>query len=213
VPLALIRLLLVDDHAVVRAGYRRLLEQHPHIRVIAEAESGEQGYLEYVAQQPDVVVMDLSLPGVGGLEALRRIRLRDPAARILVFSMHEEAIFAERSLEAGALGYITKSSAPEVLVEAIEEVAAGRVFVGPDLSGQIWQQGGAQSSPLKLLTPREFEVFRLLVRGFELASIARALGVSYKTAANYSTTLRSKLQVSTDAQLVHLALRYGLLKA
>jgi two-component system invasion response regulator UvrY len=207
----MIRLLLVDDHAVVRAGYRRLLEQHPAIRVIAEAETGEQGCEYYARYRPDAVVMDLSLPGIGGLEAMRRILRRDPRARLLVFSMHEESVFAQRSLEAGALGYITKSSAPEVLVEAVEQVAQGKVFLGPDLVQRGYTEQ-ATANPLLALSPREFEVCRLLVHGHGLSEIAQMLGVSYKTVANYSTSLRSKLQVPTNAQLVHLAIQYGLLK-
>jgi two-component system invasion response regulator UvrY len=209
----MIRLLLVDDHAVVRAGYRRLLEQYSRVQVVAEAESGEQGVARYAEYQPDVVVMDLSLPGIGGLEAIRRIQRRDPRARILVFSMHEEAVFAERSLEAGASGYISKSSAPEVLVHAVEEVACGRVFLGPSLLEQMGRAERTPSDPLKLLSPREFEVFRLLVRGYRAGEIARTLGVSYKTAANYSSALRSKLKVTSNAQLVHLAIRHGLVRA
>lgn len=210
----MITVLLVDDHAVVRAGYRRLLEQHPGVRVVAEAGSGEQAYQCFVRERPDVVVMDLKLPGMGGLEAIRRILRRDPGARILVFSMYEEALFAERAMQAGAVGYITKSSAPEVLIEAVERVSSGRIFLGPDIREELaLAERKREANPLGKLSPREFEVFRLLAEGRGTADIARLLGVSYKTVANYSTGLRNKLQVSTTAELVHLAIQHGVVTA
>lgn len=207
-----INVLLIDDHAVVRAGYRRLLEDTPDIRVVAEAEDGQTGYQDYTVFSPDVVVMDLSLPGMTGLEAIRRIRARDPKACILVFSMHEEAVFAERALEAGALGYITKSSAPDVLIEAVRAVVAGRIYLGPDIARRIaTRKASGAGDPLALLSPREFEIFRLLAEGRTVNDIAEHLCLSYKTVANYSTQVKSKLNAASMAELVHLAIRHGVI--
>ncbi|HEY4975708.1 MAG TPA: response regulator transcription factor, partial [Steroidobacteraceae bacterium] len=159
-----IRIMLVDDHAVVRAGFRRLLEQEAGIRVIAEAESGERAYLLYVEHTPDVVVMDLSMPGVSGFEIIRRITERQPNAKILVFSMHEDASLAVRAIQLGARGYVTKSNAPEVLATAVVEVAAGKLFLSDDVAKSIAiLKLTGDDNPVKALSAREFEIFRLLV--------------------------------------------------
>ncbi|PZP60678.1 MAG: DNA-binding response regulator, partial [Azospira oryzae] len=158
----LIRILLADDHAVVRAGFRRLLEQRPEIRVLAEAVSGEDAYRLYGVLKPDVVVMDLSMPGMGGMGTIRRIVARDPSARILVFSIHESEAFALQALKSGALGYLTKAAAPDVIVTAVHEVARGRPYLAPDVAQRIalYTATGADD-PLACLTAREFEVFQL----------------------------------------------------
>jgi two-component system invasion response regulator UvrY len=161
-----------------------------------------------------VIVMDLSLPGIGGLEAIRRIVQREPKARVLVFSMHEDTLFVEQALAAGARGYVTKSSAPRVLVAAVKEVAAG----GRPLAGDIEQRlafarvrGG--DSPLRELSTREFEIFCLLAEGLGSAEIAKRLSLSHKTVANYGTQLKSKLNVATVAELTRLAIRHGVIEA
>jgi two-component system, NarL family, invasion response regulator UvrY len=206
-----IKLMLVDDHAIVRSGFRRLLEQEPHLHVVAETDSGERAYALYVKEMPDVVVMDLSMPGMSGFETIRRIVARDPAARILVFSMHEDAMRAERAIQLGARGYVTKSSAPEVLARAIVEVAAGKLFLSADVAQSIAQSKLAgEDNPLKVLTAREFEIFRLLVAGRGAAEIARILNLSAKTVANNRTLINQKLRASGDVELVLLALRHNL---
>jgi two-component system invasion response regulator UvrY len=206
-----IKLMLVDDHAIVRSGFRRLLEQEPHLHVVAETDSGERAYALYVKEMPDVVVMDLSMPGMSGFETIRRIVARDPAARILVFSMHEDAMRAERAIQLGARGYVTKSSAPEVLAKAIVEVAAGKLFLSADVAQSIAQSKLAgEDNPLKVLTAREFEIFRLLVAGRGAAEIARILNLSAKTVANNRTLINQKLRASGDVELVLLALRHNL---
>jgi DNA-binding NarL/FixJ family response regulator len=206
-----IKLMLVDDHAIVRSGFRRLLEQEPHLHIVAETDSGERAYALYVKEMPDVVVMDLSMPGMSGFETIRRIVARDPAARILVFSMHEDAMRAERAIQLGARGYVTKSSAPEVLAKAIVEVAAGRLFLSADVAQSIAQSKLAgEDNPLKILTAREFEIFRLLVAGRGAADIARILNLSAKTVANNRTLINQKLRASGDVELVLLALRHKL---
>jgi DNA-binding NarL/FixJ family response regulator len=207
----MIRLMLVDDHAIVRSGFKRLLEQEPQLQIVAEADSGERAYALFVRERPDVVVMDLSMPGMSGFETMRRMLAREPAARILVFSMHEDAMRAERAIELGARGYVSKSSAPEVLVKAVSEVAAGRLYVSADVAQEIAQSRGAgDRNPLKLLSAREFEIFRLLVAGRAVSDIADTLSLSAKTVSNNRTQINQKLRTSGDVELVLLALRHDL---
>jgi DNA-binding NarL/FixJ family response regulator len=209
-----IRVLLVDDHAVVRAGYRMLLARSEDIEVVAEAESGEFACKRYVECAPDVIVMDLSLPGIGGLEATRRIIARDPRARILVFSMHDDTVFVDQAVGAGARGYITKSSAPEVLVEAIRAVAAGRTYLEPGIAQQLaFQKVRDKDSPFSRLSTREFEICCLLAEGSNTSEIAKRLSLSYKTVANYSTQIKAKLNVGTIAELTRLAIRHNVVQA
>jgi two-component system invasion response regulator UvrY len=206
-----IKLMLVDDHAIVRSGFRRLLEQESNLQIVAEADNGEQAYALYVKEMPDVVVIDLSMPGVSGFETIRRIVARAPTARILVFSMHEDAMRAERAIQLGARGYVTKSSAPEVLAKGVVEVAAGRLFLSPDVAQSIAQSKLAgEDNPLKVLTPREFEIFRLVVAGRAATDIAAMLNLSAKTVANNRTLINQKLRTSGDVELVLLALRHNL---
>jgi len=205
------RILLVDDHAVVREGYRRLLERTRDIEVIAEAASGEDAYRLFCDLRPDVVVMDINLPGMSGIEATRRMLAREPDAKVLVFSMHEDALFGSRALQAGARGYVTKASAPEVLVEAVRAVSAGRVYLSHDMAQELaLQTVPGQEVPLNSLSPREFEVFRLLAEGKSVNDIARILSLSQKTIANYQSLIKQKLEADTSAQMVWIALKRGL---
>lgn len=209
-----VRVLLVDDHAVVRAGYRLLLQNAPEIEVVGEADSGELACQLFAELAPDVVVMDLSLPGIGGLEAMRRIVQRDPKARVLVFSMHEDTLFVEQALAAGARGYVTKSSAPHVLVGAVKQVAAGAQPLAGDIAQRLkFARGRDADSPLKDLSTREFEIFCLLAEGLGSAEIAKRLSLSHKTVANYGTQLKSKLRVASVAELTRLAIRHGIIAA
>jgi two-component system invasion response regulator UvrY len=206
------RVMLVDDHAIVRSGFRRLLDRYPEIEVVAEADSGEQAYQSFVEQAPDITVLDLSMPDTGGFEVMRRLHARDPKARIVVFSMHEDAALAERAMRMGARGYVTKNNAPDVLAKAVLEVAAGRLFLSPDIAHAIAVfKLSEKDDPLKLLSPREFEIFQQLVAGRTVAGIAAALNLSSKTIANYHTLIRQKLRVDTDVELVKIARRYHLL--
>jgi len=206
----MIRILLIDDHAVVRAGYRRFLEHAEQMLVVGEAENAEQGYTLHRALQPDVCVLDLSMPGVGGLELIRRISSQTPQARLLAFSMHEEPVFAQRALQAGARGYVTKQSAPDVLVHAVRELHAGRHFVSPDMAREL-AHNQASAHPSSLLSPREFEVFRLIAEGQSVLEAAQRLKLSQKTVANHLTQLKEKLGATNSAALVHIAARYRVL--
>ena len=206
-----IRVMLADDHAVVREGYRRLLERTRDIEVVSEAATGEEAYRTYCAALPDVAVMDINLPGVSGVEVARRIIARDPAARVLVFSMHEDVVFASRALQAGARGYVTKSSAPDVLVDAVRTVAEGRTYVSHDVAQKLaLQLMPGQNVPFADLSPREFEVFRLLADGRSIGEIARSLSLSQKTVSNYQSIVKQKLEADSSAQMVWIALRRGL---
>ncbi|MEQ8660327.1 MAG: response regulator transcription factor [Gammaproteobacteria bacterium] len=208
------RILLVDDHAVVRTGFRTLLENQADLRVIAEADSGEQACRLYVEHVPDVVIMDLSLPGIGGLEAIRRIVTREAAARVLAFSMHEDIIFVEQALQAGARGYIGKSSAPVDLVEAVRQIAGGNIYIDADMAQRIaFQKTKGADSPFNSLSTREFEIFCLLAEGLSVNEISPRLSLSYKTVANYATQIKAKLEVGTTAELARLAIRHGIVSA
>jgi two-component system invasion response regulator UvrY len=213
--MAKITVMLVDDHAVVRAGHRMLLSQYDNIAVVAETARGEEACQIYLEVRPDIVVMDINLPGIGGLEAIRRICGRDPHARILAFSVHDEPLYVTRALEAGCKGYVTKSSAPEILVEAIIKIAHGATYIDPDISSRMVAQPTAGIEPaaaLTTLTAREFDIFRLLVNGGTTREIAEELCLGYKTVANYVTLIKSKLNVSTTAEMTRMAYQYGILK-
>ena len=205
----MIRVLLVDDHPVVRTGYRRLLEQAGGIEVVAEAADGDAAYAAFVAHTPDVLVTDLSMAGCGGLELSRRVLQRIPAARVLVFSMHDSALLVRRALEAGVRGFLTKASSPDELVVAIHALHAGRRYLGPDLPAALLRHGECdETERLAGLSAREFEVFRFLAEGRSSAECATALKLSPKTIANHQSTIREKLGVGTSAALAHLALRH-----
>lgn len=207
-----LKILLVDDHAVVRAGYRLLLTQCSRIEEVREATGGEQACQVYSEWCADVVVMDLSMPGIGGLEAIRRIRLRDSSARVLVFSIHDEPVYLKKALSAGASGYITKSSAADILVGATLAVADGETYVESGL-GSIRGAPAGRDSPvehIEQLSTREFDVFLLLARGFTVREISEELHLSYKTVANYNTAIKSKLGVATSAEMARLAIQKGL---
>ena len=210
-----IKVILVDDHAVVRAGFRLLLSSVDHIDVIAEAERGEQACQLYLDKRPDVIVLDLSMPGIGGFETIRRLLSREPNCRILVFSIHDGLTYATRAIKAGAKGYITKNSMPETLVTAVCKIAGGGTYVDPELAQQLaitMGTGHDESERLRLLSPREFDVFCLLARGYNTHKAAEKLCLSYKTVCNHGTAIKEKLGVTTIAELTLLAGRQGILE-
>lgn len=204
-----ITVLLVDDHAVVRQGYHRLLASDPAMRVVAEAANSADALERDREHQPDVVVLDIALPGVSGIETVRRIVARRPAARVLMFSMYQDAIYASRAFEAGALGYLSKASAPELLVRAVRTVAAGRRYVSPDVE-QALLAASARGTELAVLSSREHEVLRLLANGYELQEIGERLGVSTKTVANHQSAIKHKLGATSALQLILLARQLGM---
>ena len=206
-----LKVLLVDDHAVVREGYRRLLEREPDIEVVGEAGDATQACERAHALSPDVVVMDIALPGSSGIEAMRRMLAEQPQLRVLMFSMHDDAIFSSRALQAGALGYLSKTSAPEVLLQAIHAVSRGERYVSPDVADNIARSASSSGqSGLETLTAREFEVLRLLVQGETLKDIGKRLGLSEKTVANHQSAIREKLGAKNGMQLARLGARLGL---
>lgn len=208
-----IKVLLTDDHAVVRAGLRRLLEQSKDIDVIAEADSGEQAYQMYSEYRPDVLVMDMSMPGMGGLEALRRITARDHQARVVMFSMHENPTFATQAMTAGAMGYVVKSGDTEDLVTAVRSAAAGKSYLCTEMAQMIALHSvSGDDHPIHQLTAREFEVFCLLAEGKVVDEIASCLNIGQKTVANYQTLLKHKLGVNSAVELVRVAMKYGVIQ-
>ena len=208
-----IKIILVDDHAVVRAGVRRLLEQESLFDVIGEAESGEKAYQLFGELNPDVMVMDLSMPGMGGLEAIRRILMRDEKARILVLSMHEDLSFANQALKLGAKGYLIKNTLGDDLVKAIEAISQGDIFLSDEIAKKIAMQSitGAQD-PIHTLSAREFEIFRLLAEGLEVDAIATTLNISPKTVSNYQTMIKQRLNINSPVELIRFAIKAGVIK-
>ena len=209
-----IRVVLVDDHAVVREGYRRLLERDPGIQVVAEGDDSDKGYQLVSDHKPDVAIIDITLPSASGIEVTRRIIAKVPNQKILIFSMHEDMVFVNRAFQAGAKGYVTKSAAPNVLVEAVRLVANGKLYLSNEMAQAISTQTVTKNDrALDSLSSREFEIFRLLVRGHTLTEISNTLHISYKTVANYQSNIRHKLDATTAAQIVRIALDHGVISS
>ena len=206
--------LLVDDHELVRAGFRRLLEDGDKLTVVAEAGSGEQAVQDYTKHKPDVVVMDISMPGIGGIGAIERIIARDPDAYILVLSVHEDSVFTTRALQAGAKGFIPKRSAPEEMIKAVALVSQGKMCIDPAIAQQIaMQKLTGSENVFDVLSRREFEIFRLLAEGKTVNNIAEILSLSPKTVGTHHTNIKQKLDVSNSAEIARLAIRSGLIEA
>ena len=205
-------IMLVDDHAVVREGYRSVLQKQPGLRVVAEASDGAEAYRLFKDVRPDLVIVDLTMPGIGGIETIRRIRQWDRSARILVFTMHQNAGFAVQAIRAGARGYVTKTSPPDALVRAVMDVLAGRIAVSPDIDHELaLSRLGGETIAADVLSAREFEVLQLLLAENTTEEIADALHISPKTVANLHSAIKDKLGVGSDIELVRLALRQGIL--
>ncbi len=201
------KILLADDHSVVRQGYSSLLSAMFAPVTIVEASNGTEAGLLFHREQPDIVILDINMPDISGIEVARQIFSSQPAARILMFSMYEEASVIQRAFEAGAMGYISKTSAPEVMLEAVKAVIAGQRYIEPKLAVAL--EAGlasqAHSPSLASLAPREREICKLLVQGLSNQQIAAQLGISAKTVANRATTIKQKLGVRSSAELVHMA--------
>ncbi len=206
-------IVLIDDHAVVRAGVRRLLEQESLFEVIGEAESGEKAYRIFGELKPDVMVMDLSMPGMGGLEAIRRILMRHEKAKILVLSMHEDLSFANQALKLGAKGYLTKNTLADDLVKSIQTVSKGDVFLSDEIAKKMAMQSiSGNQDPIHELSAREFEIFRLLAEGLDIDAIATTLNISSKTVSNYQTMIKQKLNINSPVELIRYAIKAGVIK-
>lgn len=203
------KLLIVDDHPIVRAGLRRLLATEPQFDV-AEAANGQEAISAFRLSRPDLVILDLNLPGLSGLEVLVRLRAENPKARVLVISMYDNPVYVTRVLQAGALGYVSKNALPEQILEAIRRVAAGCSYIEHETAQELvlWNLR-ASSSPLEQLSPRDVEILRLLAEGSSLTDIARTIGVSYKTVANHCSQLKSKLATPRTADLIRIAVSCG----
>ncbi|MBB6241108.1 response regulator transcription factor [Rhodanobacter sp. MP1X3] len=204
-----LRVVIADDHAVVRTGYRRLLELEPGLQVIAEFADGESAYLWLVEHPADVLILDLSMPGQGGLATLQRLHQRLPRLRVLIFTMHDSPALAAQLLKAGASGYLTKSSPPESLIDAVHQVAAGEQVLSADIAAAM--RKGEGDLPHKQLSPREFDVFLLLAQGMAVEQIASQRCLSIKTAANYQTIVRHKLGLNSALEMYRYAQTCGLL--
>jgi DNA-binding NarL/FixJ family response regulator len=201
-----VTVLLVDDHAVVREGYLRLLERHGDIAVIGEAGDAATAHSLFCCLNPQIVVMDITLPGTSGIEATRRMLIYKPDARVLIFSMHEDTIFAKRALQAGAFGYVTKASAPNVLVQAIHSVAGGNKYLSPEIAQKLALRDAAiDKDAADGLSAREFEVLRLLAQGQSIKEIAQSMGLNPKTVANHQSAIKQKLGTDTALQLLKRA--------
>jgi len=211
----MIRVLLVDDHAVVRTGFRLLLQSTGEVTVIGEAESGEAACRLYAELEPDVVVMDIAMPGMGGLEALRRMRARHPQVRVLTLSAHDDPMHARRCLAEGALGFLSKRSAPEALVQAVTTVAAGRRYLDAALAQKLAlaEFEGVSTSPVERLSEREFEVFVRLAGGASVQRIAQDLNLSASTVGTHLYNIKQKLGVQNQSELTLIAIRHKLIEA
>ncbi|MCK7494155.1 MAG: response regulator transcription factor [Comamonadaceae bacterium] len=207
------RVMLVDDHAVVRMGFRMLLEATDDMTVVAEAETGEAAYQSFQDAAPDVIVMDLAMPGAGGMEAAKRILARDKGARILALSAHEDPSHARHMLKAGALGYLSKRSAPEALIDAIRQIAAGRMYVDAIVAQRMaMQEFRGETNPVGLLSEREFEIFLQLAKGLSVNQIAEILTLSPRTVGTHLYNIKQKLNVSNQAEIALIAVRHGLIE-
>ena len=204
------KILIVDDHPIVRAGLRRLLAGEPGFE-IREAASGREAIGAFREDPPALVILDLNLPGLGGLEVIARLKIADPAARILVLSMHDDEIHVTRGLQAGATGYISKNAPPQQIIDAIRRVADGHTYIEHDIAERlVFSNIRAPSHALEYLSSRDLEILRLLAGGRTLHQIADTIGVSYKTAANNCTQIKVKLGATSAADLIRIAMRSGL---
>ncbi len=206
------KVMLVDDHAVVRMGFKLLLQASDDVVVVAEADSGEAACQAFAAAAPDVVVMDIAMAGMGGIEAIKRLVAKDGRVRILALSAHEDISHPMRALQAGAMGYLSKRSAPEVLIDAIRAVAKGQRYVDPQIAQRIAVQAiNGDQGPVDKLSAREFEVFVQLARGQSVAQISETLKLSSSTVGTHLYNTKQKLGLVNQAEMTLLAVRHGLI--
>jgi two-component system invasion response regulator UvrY len=207
-----IKVMLVDDHAVVRMGFRLLLQGSEDIDVIGEAQCGEDAIKQFQELAPDVLVMDISMPGIGGLETIGRILAKEPQQKILVLSAHEDVMHARRVLKAGAAGYVTKRSAAEVLMQAIRAVHKGQIYLEPDIAqAMAVEQVSGSKNPLDALSKKEFKVFIELAKGNSVQEIADVMSLSPRTIGTHLYNIKQKLDATNSAELAIIAIRAGLI--
>ena len=208
------KVMLVDDHDLVRTGIKRLLEDHPNIEIVGEAVSGEEALQQVSVYDPDVVLMDINMPGIGGLEATRKLLQRKPKLKIIVVTMHDDDLFPQRFLKAGALGYVTKGAKVEEILQAIRAVMANKRYLSPAIAQQIalGQVGEEVTSPFDNLSERELQVLLMMMDGQSIGAISETLCLSPKTVSTYRTRLYAKLGVQNDIELARLALLHGLVE-
>jgi two-component system, NarL family, invasion response regulator UvrY len=205
-----LKFLLIDDHPIVRSALRRLLAAEPGADV-REAASGREGLAAFKEGRPDLVILDLNLPGLGGLEVIGRLKAADPTARVLVLSMHDDEIHVSRALQAGAAGYISKNAPADQILDAIRRVAEGKTYIEHDIAERlVFANIRAPSLALEHLSSRDLEILRLLAGGCNLSRIADTIGISYKTAANNCSQIKAKLGATSAADLIRIAIRSGL---
>lgn len=207
-----LRIMLVDDHAVVRGGFKVLLQTWDDVQVVAEADSGEEALRVYDGVAPDLVLMDIAMAGMGGIEAIKRLVARNPQVRVLALSAHEDTSYSKRAFQAGALGYLSKRTAPEVLVDAVRLVARGKRFIDPGIAQRMAMQDlSGETDPLALLSAREFEVFMQIARGQSVVAVAETLNLSVSTVGTHVHKIKQKLDLSNASEFTLLALRQGLI--
>ena len=207
-----ISVILADDHAVVRMGFRLLLQDTKDITVVGEAESGEEVLKLLNTRTADVIVMDLSMPGIGGLETISRIVSKDKSPKILILSAHEDAIHPKRSLKAGANGYLSKRGAPEELIKAIRQIHSGNMYIEPSIAQKVAvSQMGGETSPVEVLSEREFDVFMALAGGKTVNQIAETLHLSPRTVGTHLYNIKQKLNASNQTELALIAIKSGLI--
>ncbi|MEK9714621.1 MAG: response regulator transcription factor [Methylophilaceae bacterium] len=208
-----LNVLLVDDHSVVRMGFKMLIDSEKDMQVIAEAETGEDGIIKFQEIKPDVIVMDITMPGIGGLEAIERIIAKDKNAKILVLSAHEDSVHPKRVLSAGAIGYLTKRSAAEELINAIRTVGSGKKCIESSVAQQLAiTQLSGENDPTEVLSDREFEVFISLAKGKSTNEIADTMCLSPRTVGTHLYNIKQKLNANNSAEIALIAIRCGLLE-
>lgn len=207
-----ITVLLVDDHQIVRVGFRRLIETTSDIRVLAEAQSGEESYQLVYDLRPDVIIMDINMPGIGGLEAIGRLRKRNVKEKIIALTVHETEPFPSRVLAAGAQGYLSKRCAPQELIQAIRKVHRGETFVTNQVMREINKTPGSDEAAINKLTPREFQVFSLLAEGRTAVEIGHDMNLSHKTIHSHRSNIMKKLKLETSFSIVQFAILQGIVK-
>ena len=211
--MAELKVLLVDDHLVVRMGFKMLIDSEKDMKVIAESETGEDGIQKYQELKPDVTVMDITMPGIGGLEAIERIIAKDKNAKILVLSAHEDSVHPKRVLSAGAVGYLTKRSAAEELISAIRTVGSGKKYIESSVAQQLAiTQLSGENEPTEILSDREFEVFIALAKGKSTNEIADTMCLSPRTVGTHLYNIKQKLNANNSAEIALIAIRCGLLE-